>query len=57
MKGLAMNEMGKPEEAMELVKLGIRNDMRSHVTWHVLGLVHRARREYKEAVKCYRQAL
>ena len=23
-----MNEMGKPEEAMELVKLGIRNDMR-----------------------------
>ena len=30
---------------------------RSHVTWHVLGLVHRARREYKEAVKCYRQAL
>jgi len=72
MKGLALNEMGKKEEAMQLCKLGIMKDMkcvccgqvgvpdscfglmlvsllalptlsyRSHVTWHVLGLIHRS---------------
>jgi len=43
MKGLAMNEMGKPEEAMELVKLGIRNDMRcEQLAAHAPGVWVRA---------------
>ena len=57
MKGLITNAMGNKEEALELVKLGVRNDMRSHITWHVYGLYHRSNANYKEAVKCYLNAL
>jgi peptide alpha-N-acetyltransferase len=30
---------------------------RSHVCWHVYGLLHRADRNYNEAIKAYKQAL
>lgn len=57
MKGLILNCLGKKEEAMELVKRGLRNDLRSHVCWHVFGLIQRAERKYDEAIKAYRNAL
>ena len=60
MKGLLLGNMegeGKREEAHECVKLGLKNDVGSHVCWHVYGLLHRIDRNYKEAIKCYRQAL
>lgn len=57
MKGLILNCMDKKTEAYELVKLGIKNDIRSHITWHVLGLLHRSDRNYKEAIKCYKNAV
>lgn len=57
MKGLTLSYMSKREEAHELVKLGLRNDLRSHVCWHVLGLLHRSDRNYDQAIKAYKQAL
>jgi peptide alpha-N-acetyltransferase len=103
MKGLTLHYMSKSQEAEELVKLGLRNDLRygtsssfgldsvlssfcrvdhftktktktllttfifnigsfirfyrSHVCWHVLGLLHRSDRNYNEAIKAYKQAL
>jgi len=30
---------------------------RSHVCWHVYGLIHRSERNYNEAIKAYKQAL
>lgn len=57
MKGLILNCLGKKEEALELVKRGLRNDLRSHVCWHVFGLIQRAERKYDEAIKAYRNAL
>ncbi|XP_071489003.1 N-alpha-acetyltransferase 15, NatA auxiliary subunit-like [Diadema antillarum] len=57
MKGLILNCLGKKEEALELVKRGLRNDLRSHVCWHVFGLIQRADRKYDEAIKAYRNAL
>ena len=57
MKGLVLNCLEKKEEAYELVKLGLRNDMRSHVCWHVFGLLYRSDRNYNEAIKCYLNAL
>lgn len=57
MKGLLLNCMGQKEEAYELVKLGLRNDVRSHVCWHVYGLLYRSDNNYKEAIKCYLNAL
>jgi len=59
MKGLTINCMGadKKEEAYLLVKEGIKYDMKSHVCWHVYGLLYRSDRNYKQAIKCYGQAL
>jgi N-alpha-acetyltransferase 15/16, NatA auxiliary subunit len=57
MKGLVLNSMGKKEESYEFVKLGLKNDVRSHVCWHVFGLLYRSDRNYKEAIKCYLNAL
>jgi len=57
MKGLTLNFMGKRDEAHEFVRKGLRNDMRSHVCWHVFGLLHRSDRNYNEAIKAYKQAL
>ena len=39
MKGLVLSCMDKREEAHELVKLGLKNDVKSHVCWHVYGCV------------------
>mmetsp|Transcript_20010 Transcript_20010/g.29024 ORF Transcript_20010/g.29024 Transcript_20010/m.29024 type:complete len:901 (+) Transcript_20010:308-3010(+) len=57
MKGLTLNSMSKREEAHALVKQGLMKDMRSHVCWHVFGLLHRSDRNYNEAIKAYKQAL
>lgn len=35
----------------------VQNDLKSHVCWHVFGLLYRSDREYREAIKCYRNAL
>ncbi|OQR91416.1 N-terminal acetyltransferase A complex subunit nat1-like protein [Achlya hypogyna] len=57
MKGLTLNCMGKKEEAYEYVRQGVKRDLKSHVCWHVYGLLYRSDRNYAEAIKCYRQAL
>uniref|UniRef100_A0A915BNH6 Acetyltransferase n=2 Tax=Parascaris univalens TaxID=6257 RepID=A0A915BNH6_PARUN len=57
MKGLILNCMGKHEEAQESVKRGLKADLRSHVCWHVYGLVQRSEKKYDEAMKAYKQAL
>ena len=35
----------------------VQNDLKSHVCWHVYGLLYRSDRDYREAIKCYRNAL
>lgn len=57
MKGLTLNYMSKREEAHALVKEALAHDMRSHVCWHVYGLLYRSDRKYNEAIKAYKQAL
>ena len=39
MKGLTLNCLGRKDEAYELVRKGLRNDLKSHVCWHVYGLL------------------
>lgn len=57
MKGLILSCMGKKEEAYEFVRKGLRNNLRSHVCWHVYGILQRSDKKYDEAIKCYRNAL
>lgn len=41
MKGLTLNCLNRKEEAYQYVRLGLRNNMASHVCWHVYGLLYR----------------
>jgi hypothetical protein len=55
MKGLTLNCMERKQEAYEHVRMGLKKNMLSHVCWHVYGLLYRSDRDYKEAIKCYKQ--
>lgn len=57
MKGLILNSMNRKKEAYEYVAQGAKNNPKSHVCWHVYGLVYRGDRKYVEAIKCYKKAL
>ena len=52
-----MSNLGQLEEAFVLAKTALKNDMKSHVCWHVFGLLYRAEKNYEEALKSYTQAL
>lgn len=52
-----LNYQGQQEEAFTLAKLALKNDMKSHICWHVYGLLYRAHRNYDEAIKAYKVAL
>lgn len=56
MKGLFLTCLDQKDEGYALVKQGVKNDMQSHIVWHVYGLMHRADKNYEEALKCYSQA-
>ncbi|KAI6713035.1 hypothetical protein JHW43_004406 [Diplocarpon mali] len=57
MKALIMNSQGKTEEAFALAKVALTCDMKSHVCWHVYGLLYRAVKNFEEAIKAYKFAL
>lgn len=57
MKALIMNSQGKTDEAFALAKVALQCDMKSHVCWHVYGLLYRAIKNFEEAIKAYKFAL
>jgi tetratricopeptide (TPR) repeat protein len=57
MKALILNSQGQGEEAFTLCKLALKNDMKSHICWHVYGLLWRSVKNYEEAIKAYKFAL
>lgn len=57
MKALILNAQGKTEEAFALGKEALTADMKSHICWHVYGLLYRTNKNFEEAIKAYRFAL
>jgi peptide alpha-N-acetyltransferase len=57
MKGLCLGNLEKKEEGYEHVRRAIKINPKSHVCWHVLGLLNRADRNYEGAIKSYKVAL
>ncbi|KAF2632025.1 N-alpha-acetyltransferas-like protein 15 [Macroventuria anomochaeta] len=57
MKALILNSQGHGEEAFTLCKAALKNDMKSHICWHVYGLLWRSVKNYEEAIKAYKFAL
>ncbi|KAG5996347.1 hypothetical protein E4U43_002866 [Claviceps pusilla] len=57
MKALILNSQGKTEEAFALAKEALKADMKSHICWHVYGLLYRSCKNFEEAIKAYKFAL
>ena len=57
MKGLITNSLGQTKEAFAIAKEALKHDMRSHVCWHVYGLLYRSEKNFEEATKAYKMAL
>jgi tetratricopeptide (TPR) repeat protein len=57
MKGLTFNSLKRKEEAHALIKKGLAMNIKSHVCWHVYGLLYRSETKYDDAIKCYQNAL
>lgn len=57
MKGLAISQLDRKDEAYRLVREGLMRDMKSHICWHVYGLLYRGDQDYHEAAKAYLNAL
>lgn len=57
MKALIINSQGHSEEAFVLAKEALKHDMKSHICWHVYGLLYRSVKNVEEAVKAYKYAL
>ncbi|KAJ3191514.1 N-alpha-acetyltransferase 16, NatA auxiliary subunit [Irineochytrium annulatum] len=57
MKALFLSSLERKEEAHELIKKSIKLDLGNPVCWHVYGLIHRAEKNYEEALKSYTMAL
>ncbi|KAF2667579.1 NMDA receptor-regulated protein 1 [Microthyrium microscopicum] len=57
MKALTINSQGNQEEAFALGKVALQHDMKSHITWHVYGILWRSVKNYDEAIRAYKMAL
>ncbi|KAG8533288.1 uncharacterized protein KY384_002071 [Bacidia gigantensis] len=58
MKALIINGQGNSEEAFGLAKTALqKSSMKSHICWHVYGLLYRSNKNFEEAIKAYKFAL
>lgn len=57
MKALIMNAQGKTQDAFALAKEAVSIDMKSHICWHVYGILYRSEKNFEEAIKAYKFAL
>ncbi|KAJ2972247.1 hypothetical protein NUW58_g9225 [Xylaria curta] len=57
MKALTINSLGRTDEAFALAKEALTADMKSHICWHVYGLLYRHQKNFEEAIKAYKFAL
>ncbi|KAF9226310.1 N-terminal acetyltransferase A, auxiliary subunit [Gyrodon lividus] len=57
MKGLIMIHVGERTPGIALIKDGMRQNLNSHICWHVWALVQKGEHNYEEALKSYMRAL
>lgn len=55
LKGIVESSLpnANKETCLQLIKDGVRYNMKSSVSWHILGLFQRQERNYAEAIKAY----
>ncbi|KAF2145408.1 uncharacterized protein K452DRAFT_324414 [Aplosporella prunicola CBS 121167] len=57
MKALILNSQGQTDDAFALAKLALKSDVKSHICWHVYGILYRSAKNYDESIKAYKFAL
>ncbi|RMZ78707.1 hypothetical protein DV737_g3759, partial [Chaetothyriales sp. CBS 132003] len=57
MKALIIGTQGHTQDAFALAKTALNNNMKSHVCWHVYGLLYRSEKNFEESIKAYKFAL
>ncbi|KAF9235797.1 NMDA receptor-regulated protein 1-domain-containing protein [Melanogaster broomeanus] len=57
MKGLIMVHLGDRTSGIALIKEGMRENLTSHISWHVWALIQKGEHNYEGALKSYLQAL
>jgi tetratricopeptide (TPR) repeat protein len=57
MKALIINAQGRTDDAFALAKEALTIDMKSHICWHVYGILYRTNKNFDEAIKAYKFAL
>ena len=56
MKGIFLYHLDRKQEALDCIKQGLKNNLKSPVSWNIYGLVNRYEKNLAEAAKCYRTA-
>nr|XP_019044577.1 peptide alpha-N-acetyltransferase [Kwoniella bestiolae CBS 10118]OCF23507.1 peptide alpha-N-acetyltransferase [Kwoniella bestiolae CBS 10118] len=53
---LTVSAVPKKEEAENMARLAIKKDITSHITWHVLGILAKSRKDWDEASRAFAMA-
>ncbi|WVQ81930.1 hypothetical protein IAT38_004057 [Cryptococcus sp. DSM 104549] len=53
---ITASALPKKEEAEAMARLAIKKDLTSHITWHVLGILAKNRKDWDEASRAFAQA-
>lgn len=46
----------KQEEAEAMARTAVKKDITSHITWHVLGILAKVRKDWEEAARAFAMA-
>lgn len=57
MKALILGTQGHSKEGFTLAKIALQNNFKSHVCWHVYGLLWKLDKNLDESIKAYKAAL
>ncbi|WVR07434.1 hypothetical protein IAU60_004475 [Kwoniella sp. DSM 27419] len=53
---LTVSSVPKKEEAEAMARLAVKKDITSHITWHVLGILAKSRKDWDEASRAFAMA-
>ena len=53
---LTVSTAPKAEEAEAMARLAVKKDITSHITWHVLGIIAKTKKDYEEAGRAFAMA-
>lgn len=57
MKALILDVTGHHAESVELAHRALKNDVKSHVCWHIFGMIKRSDKKYDESMRALKRSL